>query len=949
MSDMLDENKTEEIKEAKTEPNIDPTSESEVALEDRLSAVKKLVLQANRDAEVRVAERQQTIKGIELENEKRLAEAKARIAENATRAEKLAIERSARMEYGGEYRQRLMARENKKAAEEKKRRQEAENEAARIKEEERAREIEEFIRKEKEATMKRTAELVPLVSNPVPPKMPTREEPALSHAVEENVAELQILEEPAVHEVLSENGNAPDSSVAIDSEDGKILLEITPNGMLSNNDDANENVIHIGGVQYHAPHSQNNVCCNASAQPAQSWLDAELTKANERHAALKFAAVDKAAGVYRDEKRLLEEEEIRYNREISEIQAKILEYAEHREYMSSVAETFGADAEGALCGAIDEITQPFDEFSDSRIISERLDAEDEIARYEKYIAESEQYPPKTQQLDNEAVMEPGYFEPTAASDAEYAEPYEEYSYLEKTYGKSDDTLKSYEESLESKGFAEENSGEDMPRGELSYHFSDAGGFAKVGLLKKLSDYRRTEATLAKRIKKLSVKQNAVSGEEKTFIIVEKIGIRKEITELAVEALTACVYANAKFKAITYKRVLVSQINAYNAVCDEYEMHTGRPLVRLSPDMANEVAAGRICDPIPNVYYYGSEAFGVRDDGGVSIREERSRRLAEEASLEEAEFYRLLSDNYPRELTRTELRDRDKRQAEKMSAIKRATERDLLLIGLRQDYRLAQLESEYDMLLHSFSTNKKKKDKRLAVLERKISKARIELKRAVKLERDDNSRYYLLSAIDPETEKTKKSANRERLYALKMRLDVLLSEREEINERLIALYGGTDNKLTKTKINRKAGVVRKKHAKSTYRKQRSIANKIDKIKAPLDMKEKAYAQLNKKTACVATIEECYYKLRRLKPTGRAKRELLSNVRRAKAAIRTVDADVKFLIKKMKRHERRREDERRWAAFLVFAFFIIIAGAVLWYLYGDAVLAYFSDLFGKLGIK
>ncbi len=887
---MSDEKKTEELREAKAELNTDPTSQHVTAGQSRLSAAKQLVEQANKDAETRIFEREQSIRNTELENEKRLADTRARIAETAARAEMLENERAARMEYSGEYRQRLMARENRRAAEEKKRRQEAEIEAARVKEEERAKEIEEFVKKEREAASNRaalSADLFYVASNSASENADVDPEAAEARVVEKNIEDQPV----------EENRKATEASTTA-SEDEKIVLEINPGIAVHNIDDGDDNVIRIGGMYYQAQ-KPNNTAQRYTPAPSLAFdFDSALANANERHTALRLAAVAKAAGVYKDEIRLLEEEELRYNREISELQAKRMEYAERREYMSATAESLEAHGNGGIYGLTEDSSQSFGELPGSRITGEQLYAESELLQYEK------------------------------------------------SYG----VLKSYEERFVVERFAEKSEGELMSsEEEVAYHSSATSKFAKSALQEKLSDYRRTEASLDKKIKKLSAKQNTVSGEEKTLLIVKKIAMRKEMTELAVEALNACVYAKAKFKTLTYKRVTVSHINAYNAACDEYEMHTGRPLVRLSPDMANEIIAGKICAPIPNVYYHGSEAFGVQDGISVSIDEERSQRLADEASLEEAEFHRLLSDDYPQQLTRDEIRERDKKQAQRMSAIKQAAERDLLLIGLRQDYRLARLESEYDLLVHSFSANKKKKEKRLDYLEQRISRARSELKRAVKIERDDNSRYYMLLAMDPETEKIKKKASRERLDALKIRLEVLLSEREAINERLIAVYGGEDKRLTNAKINRKAGAVRKKHAKATHRKQRKIANKIDRIKAPLDMKEKAYALLNKKTAAVATIEESYYKLRRLKPKGRAKRELRSNIRRARATIRIADADVKFLIRKMKRHEQKHEEDRRWTALLIFIIFAVIAGAILWYLYGDNVLAYFNDLLSKLGIR
>lgn len=945
MTDIEKNVNEEQIAQSEKENKI--TAPSDRGARERLDAVKKLVSVANKDAEVRASERAKNIKNTELENQKRLAQTKAKIAENTARAERLANERNARIEYSGEYRQRLMARENKKALEEKKRRQEAEIEAARLKEAERARAIEEFVRKEREAAEKRAAAsdgLFSPITDPEISEAPQPQEPNTEDSVQEKAEVSETLEKNAASSVTEE---------ASANECGKIMLEIAPDGRLRQNEENNENILHIGGMRYHSMQDIHGFHTPAYHQPSESAFDAELAAANERHTALKLAAVAKAAGVYQDEIRLLEQEEIRYNREISEIQSKRIEYAEHREYMSTVAEMLDP-VPNDFYSTADAAAESYDELEDSRITSELLSVEDELSLYEKYREENEQYasPVKNQPEESTVIpeaMEYGYFEPVAAPIAEYPDPYTEYTYPENTYQKPDSATNLYEQSLEAKQLPLDEEDEQMPsEEEIAYHLQDRDRFIKVALVKKLSDYRKSESSLTKKVKKLSAKQNTVTGEEKTLIIVEKIAIRKEITELAVEALTACVYANARFKTITYKRVLVSQVNAYNAVCDEYEMHTGRPLVHLSPDMATDVAEGRISEPIPNVYYHGSEAFGVRE-GEVSIEEERSLRLAEEASLEEAEFHRLLSENYTREYTRAEIRERDKKQAEKMSAVKRATERDLLLVGLRQEYNLLKLETERDMLLHSFSTDKKKKDKRLSAIERKISRTRSELKRSVKLERGDNSRYYLLSAMDRETEKTKKHANRERLRALRMRLEILLSEREEINERLIALYGGTDKKLTKTKINRKAGAVRKKHAKAAYRKQRGIAARIERIRAPLDMKEKAYALLNKKTSCVATIEESYYKLRRLKPTGRAKKELLSDIRRAKASMRTIDSDVKFLIKKMKRHEQRRDDERRWAKSIVFFFILIILGAILCYFYLDDVIAYFTDLFGKLSGK
>ena len=952
MADLLNEKKTEQTEKNSQESNIDTSSNRGFDALERLNNAKKLVERANKDAVEKISERERSAKETELENEKRLADTKAKIAENAQYAERLAEERVARMEYSGEYRQRLMARENKKAAEEKKRREEAEKEEARIKAEKRAKEIEEFIRLEKAATAereKKSGEVISLsLSKP-------QTELSQSEIKTEKQEEPQVsFEDTQIPEKEIQSITSAESNVNTDdeAEDGKILLVIDPNGAKKDEKEDEENVIHIGQMQYRAPFTPSAHIVN---QSYNSTLENEIREAEKKHTELRLAAIARAAGVYSDELRLLKEEELRYHQEIAEIQARRMEYAEHREYMSYASDDFASDYDSSLSSLNDDIANTYDEFSDTRFVSERLSAEEEIAKYERYVSQNQNYIDEEKYFEQPAseaqTLEYGFFDSFAPqpeyaehipnASAEYSRPY--YDHV------SQEALSRYEENLEAKQLADSEDESISHEEFVERHLQNANAFAKTALIKKLSDYRKSEAQLAKKIKRITAKQNTVSHEENIALIVEKIGLRKEITELAVEALTACVYAKAKFKTITYKRVLLSHINAYNAACDEYESHTGKPLAHISEEMADEVIAGIISAPIPNVYYYGNESDSLSPGDSVSLSEEMNHRLEREATVEEAELYRLLSENYHEQFTGDELRERDKRKAEKMSAIRRATERDLLLIGLRQDYQLMRIEAQRDMLANSFSTNKKQRNKKLSALERKIDKMHSETKRALKIERGDNSRFYLLLAMEGEKEKTKKRANKERLNALKMRLEVLLSEREEINERLIALYGGTDKKLTKTKINRKAGGVRKKHARSMYRKQRIIADRIDRIRAPLDMKEKAYALLNKKTACVATIEESYYKLRRLKPEGRAKRELLTDVRRAKAAMKTIDSDVKFLIKKMKRHQMRREEDRRWGQFLVFLVLLAAAGIALWYFFADDVTAYFAELVEKLGKK
>ena len=465
-------------------------------------------------------------------------------------------------------------------------------------------------------------------------------------------------------------------------------------------------------------------------------------------------------------------------------------------------------------------------------------------------------------------------------------------------------------------------------------------FEKAQLPRRLNDFYKREAVLTKEIMKLESRQKAASPEENISIIVEKVAKKKELCELSAEALGACVHVRARTKIQRHRKILEEHITDYNNLCDEYENNTGRPVERIGEDMVNDVLSERVCAPIQKLCYYGVEDEYAT--GAMDADSDRLQRLDEEAEYVRREYDRYLEGGSKTELTPAEERIAKRRRAERMSAIRRATERDSILIGLRTEYRIAALETKRDMLMSSYGTDRKRSLREKRDVSHEITKIKRKAAKEAKRAREANSRYYLLPALAPEDEKVRKKARRERLESLRLRLDVLLAERESINERLIALYGGSDKKLRNAKIRRKAGAVRRRSAKAMYKKQRNIARKIDRYKAPLDIKERAYELLNKKTAAVATADECRYKLRRMKLTGRAEKELIANIKRSKKTAKQTDKELKYVLKKLKRQEERYHDEREWRFFLVIFIILLAIGAGAWILYGDKITAYLKYL-------
>lgn len=933
---------SEEINTRNTENNGAPKGEPEMkasAIEsraDKLREIAALINKTDKSAEARRGEIEKRVAEGERERERRIAEAQERMRENSERARRAANERAARLEYGGEYRQTLMARENRKAAAEARKRAEERAEAERRASDERRLMIEEFMRRESEESARRAeeserilnearraperaeaAELCTLEKTPVTEEDNTPKDCEKSYtpsAQEAKTAEKDEnrgnTAEKEINEPILLNIRARGASGATESDAGKIMLNISG----------------VAPAQAHlfpeytpiyAPQRRENRVNNdggvtrvgemrTSGEP-QGYRAA--TAYGGEYTAMRrtpdTGRLDLAVGEYGEELRLLREEEARYAEEIDALRDKRYGYAEERERMSAA-------------GTYDE--EPYLAYSEAEFPS-RERAARKAENESKVISDYEAY--ELAERERRAMAD---FESSYREDAGFLDRDNEDRNLS-----DENAAKKFDEQ---KYFDEEH--------ELLRRSEDERMFAKAELKKRLERYSREERSLMRRVSDAEIKQRHSAGEDEIRLIVEKISAQKRLCELAFDALAACVYASASAKTSKHKKLVEAHIEKYNYCCDEYERVTGDPVSRIPHGTVSDILAGRAPAPIiePRLSpLAGPVSYGARD----TVFEPRGDYRYDS---DVRDFERSPDESPAVKISRAERRSAEKKRAERMNAIKRAAERDILLVSLRCEYELSALESERDMLINSYGADQKKMGKRITAIERKIEKLKISAKRAVKLEGRDNSRYYTLIATDPRTERTKATARRERLSSLRSRLEVLLREREDINERLITLYGGGDKKLRGVKISRKAGAVRRKSAKAMYRKQRAQARKIEKFRVPLDLKDRAYEQLNRKTACASAIEEAEFRIARLKLRGNAKRELLADIKRQKAEMRAADREFNYILKKMKKHEERNADDRSWAALLITLAVVAALGIGAWYLWGDGVVAYFGDLVRKL---
>ncbi len=910
--------------------------------------------------------------------------AKAEMRANTDRAKQTADKVAAIVEYSEEYQRRLFKEEERRERAARLQRERERLSEEKEKSEARQSEIEEFMRRESslsEEREKRSSEMLARLNSLYEKKTLHSDE-----NIEKSEEDTEKVDTPAVisEENVSTDTHINDTPLAEDIQEKE-------------ENTGDELVLRIGYGEKKESSDDMTITIGAIALTPEI-INEEIKIAEKRHSELCRDAIASAHGDLQSEKRLLEKEDERYRAEIAELRARLEELSVGERRYGSPMQTFvstiplystlGEGAFGyddfASLGVGEELERAGridDKFSETYLESELINSFDKYQEKNTRVgknASSEYsdaflYSEGNGKRDsgspeyNERYLEEEYLK--QYSDAYHSEKAEmssdRYSaagnnlypsdsvtprYLEERYEYYTDADPAYvpqaalgqtptNVNIEKK---EELTRLNSDDGISHYHTEELSLFKKAELISRLDAFNKQEKLALKKISKIEASQKKAEHEENIALIVEKIGVQKEICELSIEALSSAAYADVRGRITKHKRILEEHIDRYNLFCDEYETATGRPLERLSKNMASDVISGKICKPIPNVYYSGAE--GDTAYGALDARSDKAHRLQAEEQMLYQEYNRYLEDGARAEF----LPDGDKprQKSDKNSQIRYKTERDILLIGLRNEYVLSSLEAKKDILTHSFGSDIKKL-KELDRLEKRIEKAKKATLSSLKLERSDNARFYMLPLLDPIDEKPKRSARPERLNALRVRLNALLSEREDINERLITLYGGADKKLARVEVNRKAGVVRRKSAKAMRRRQHQLARIINKYKAPVSMKEEAYGLLNRKIALVALADETRYKLKRLKPFGNARRELVRTLRKTERDIRHNDKEIRYMIKRIKGYETRFEEHKGRAKLLIATVLILAALISSVLLFGDDVAAYFTDLIAKFG--
>lgn len=456
------------------------------------------------------------------------------------------------------------------------------------------------------------------------------------------------------------------------------------------------------------------------------------------------------------------------------------------------------------------------------------------------------------------------------------------------------------------------------------NFSD---YDEKELLAFLRSSEKQVRLYKKELSKIERAQSGLSSEDSLKLIVDKINVSKHVVDERAAALFAISASSGKRYIKYHKKLLLESVLDYNRAIAEYEAETGYSLTPASRSLPNDIVSGIPYSPLPLIRYVEEgEPKEINASSGLGItrgeRRELHReqmRIAKEGAREEKRLRKLFGGKSWEKIAAVGIN---------LDDVKLKIERDLLALDSYVDSRITQCETERDFCEYSFSVSYSEKARKIKELKKEIKRLSRSRKRILKYARLDSERYYTALALSSLGATLKSRAKRDKFESLEMRLDLLLNERERVNEQLIKLYTGDLSGKGKKKINAKTVKIQRAAAKKVRRRFKSEMRILEK-KIPLDIKEKLVLRVNKIIDSESKAAVLRYKLKKQRVSPEIKREIKREIKDCRASVKRCLVDLRYLMKKAKKYEERITDRKvqvAWIIGVVIAL-LLCAGAYL----------------------
>jgi len=457
--------------------------------------------------------------------------------------------------------------------------------------------------------------------------------------------------------------------------------------------------------------------------------------------------------------------------------------------------------------------------------------------------------------------------------------------------------------------------------------------SKHDLKRHISKSVRLEEKLLKKRKKLLKKMPSLSSDSLSRLYVEYLAVSRELIESYISNYIATLALNDKRNSKKYRRLIDSEVILYNCDTERYGLLTGYPIRKVSETLASDIAGGNYVYSIPEVLY----------------RPAQREAFTELPTESEMPSKRDIIDEQLRFLKEEEMReadvdlDEDEEKYTPSENIFTQIKADNDTVNARIAYRISKLTDNIAVTRFKYGekTSKEKRAEKSAVrLLRDMKSGKKLLARATE---KNNLRYLKVAEYDIDGTKLPRRADKKRMSLLKERLIALLTQRDEVNAKLLALYNENDKngkKVTKN-MRKKYSDIRLKATKKAYKKQHGTYSKVNKLRVSIKEKQKIYDVINTRTELTAYLAECEYRLKHERPRGAAKRTLVSEIRSTRKNIRYADKDIRVMVKKAVKRSGKRPVPAVQLAWLLVLILLIGAG-VLCYLYREQLFAWVMSL-------
>lgn len=427
--------------------------------------------------------------------------------------------------------------------------------------------------------------------------------------------------------------------------------------------------------------------------------------------------------------------------------------------------------------------------------------------------------------------------------------------------------------------------------------------ADVMSQKELAKYIRTvDASIANTKEdyaKAEKRIAATEGQEKVVAILEAMKLKKIIFESDIELLKATKQSDDKRAMAMAKSRLTFTARDYNALVDEYEKLAGNELTRASTTIADDILAGRSYVILPDITYTVRDPEDNEEKDYTAAKRDTNRRARQKAE---------------REISALEVATREQ------------GEKDVSVFAKAAAFRIALLESERDSLRIGFGKTTRDIKRRTKEINKEIDQIKKSAKAAAAFEEIDNARYYFTVVNEPEcTEYPKKKVNVEKVKSVRKKIIQLLNDRDEINNKLISLYTGSEINADGTNVNQTYRRVKTQAAERLTKQDQKSAKKVHRLVATPDEKQNLYDLLNKRLDAKSSLAVISYRMRNEKLSRQDKKLIKADADNYAMIVNQCNADIDWNLKRIQKRQKAKRGGG-WAIALLLALIVIVGGVV-----------------------